>query len=390
LEEIVGLASYEEPIGLFQSGGLSALAVGIWLHEQRAATQHYIADIGQADRSELELLASSLKAFGAEVKMVDLRAEMAQMAADLLRYRARHDGGYWNTTGAARFVLVNGLAPIMRADGCRTLAHGCVGGGNDQRRFARYSSQVTPELAVISPWTDADALERFPDRTSMIKAVAEHGLHLDDGSSVDRSTDANLAGSAHESAQLEDLQAPVTSLDPRWSRWPAQAALGAESVNVTFLHGRISDVEGSGSEPLAWMTRANEIGARHGIWLRDVVERRIIGTVSRGVYESPGLELVERAWTRILQASLDAAGRQLYDHLSSVVGAAAYEARWLEPAAQAARVAIDDLVGGVSGTVTLSVRQGNVSVERTDVSSRVVQQTRFGSGGGNRWSQVAA
>jgi argininosuccinate synthase len=386
----VSLPGYDEPIGLFQSGGLSALAVGIWLRERSAVARHYIADIGQADRSELELLASSLRAFEVDAKIVDLRADMAQMAADLLRYRARHDGGYWNTTSAARFVLVNGLAPIMRADGCRTLTHGCVGGGNDQHRFSRYSSQITPDLAVISPWTNADALQRFPDRAIMFKAVAEHGLRLDDGSSADRSTDANLSGIAHESAQLEDLQSPVTVLDPRWSRWPAQAAPSADTIVVSFRDGQVSDVDGSGSSPLAWMTLANEIGARQGIWLRDVVERRIIGTVCRGVYESPGLELIDRAWTRILQASLDAAGRQLYEQLSAVIGAATYEARWLDPAAQAARVAIDQLVGDISGTVTLSAHRGNVWVERTEVSSRVVQQTRFGSGGGNRWSQVAA
>jgi argininosuccinate synthase len=135
------------------------------------------------------------------------------------------------------------------------------------------------------------------------------------------------------------------------------------------------------------MTRANEIGARHGIWLRDVVERRIIGTVCRGIYEAPGLELLDRAWTRILQAGLDAAGRELYDRLASVLGAAMYEARWLDPAARAARDAIDRLVGEVGGSVTLSVHGGIAQVERMRVAGGVPQQTRFGSGG-NRWSDV--
>ncbi len=387
---MVVLSGYPEPIGLCQSGGLSALAVGAWLHEQSANVRHYIADIGQTSRAELELLAESLRPFAREVKIVDLRASMARTASDLLRYRARHDGGYWNTTGAARFVLVSGLASVMSADGCKTLAHGCVGGGNDERRFARYTGQIEPELTVIAPWAHPQALERFPDRQTMLKAVAEMALHLDNGSSVDRSTDANLAGVAHESAQLEDLDTPVTSLDPRWSSWPAKAASHQETIVVRFREGRVSDVDGSGPEAVAWMERANEVGARHGIWLRDVVERRIIGTVCRGVYEAPGLELLDRAWTRILQTNLDSASRQLYEQLSTVAGAAMYEARWLDPAAHAARVAIDELVGDVAGTVALSVHRGNVWVERTEVSGRVVQQTRFGSGGGNRWSQAAA
>ncbi|MFF4615050.1 argininosuccinate synthase domain-containing protein [Nonomuraea jabiensis] len=376
-------------VGLFQSGGLSSLAVGVWLHELSTPTRHYIADIGQSERAEMDALASSLRRSGDEVVVMDLRSPMAAVASDLLRYRARHDGGYWNTTGAARFVLVSELAPLMRADGCQTFAHGCVGGGNDQRRFARYGAQVAPGLSVIEPWTNPQALERFPDREAMLAAVAEHGLRLDPGSSAERSTDANLAGISHESAELEDLETPVTRLRPRWSNWPGQGPAEPETVTVTFLDGRVADVNGSGPDPVEWMTLANDIGARHGVWLRDVVERRIIGTVCRGIYEAPGLELLERAWSRILQASLDAAGRELYDRLAAVLGAAMYEARWLEPAARAARDGIDRLVGDVGGSVTLSVHRGLVQVERMKVASAVVQQTRFGSGG-NRWSQAAA
>ncbi len=371
--------------GLLQSGGLSSLAVGVWLRELHTETRHYIADIGQSDRANMDALVSALRGFGDEVVLLDLRSSMAAVASDLLKYRARHDGGYWNTTGAARLVLVSEVAPLMRADGCRMLTHGCVGGGNDQRRFARYGPRIAPELPVIEPWTDPQALERFPDRETMLKAVVEHGLPLDPGSGAERSTDANLAGISHESAELEDLATPVTRLQPRWSRWPEQAPAEPETVTVTFRDGRVADVNGSGPDPVAWMTRANDIGARHGVWLRDVVERRIIGTVCRGIYEAPGLELLERAWTRILQASLDAASRELYDRLAAGLGAAMYEARWLEPAARAARDAIDRLVGEISGSVTLSVHRGIARVEGMTVDSRVVQQTRFGSGG-NRWS----
>ena len=200
--------------GLLQSGGLSSLAVGVWLRELHTETRHYIADIGQSDRTNMDALVSALRGFGDEVVLLDLRSSMAAVASDLLRYRARHDGGYWNTTGAARLVLVSEVAPLMRADGCRMLTHGCVGGGNDQRRFARYGARIAPELPVIEPWTDPQALERFPDRETMLKAVVEHGLPLDPGSGAERSTDANLAGISHESAELEDLATPVTRLQP--------------------------------------------------------------------------------------------------------------------------------------------------------------------------------
>ncbi|HEX6076510.1 MAG TPA: argininosuccinate synthase domain-containing protein [Micromonosporaceae bacterium] len=379
-----------EPVGLLQSGGLSSLAVGIWLAETGVPTRHYIADIGQVPRRDIDLLAESLRGCGAEAVVVDIRARMAQVAADLLRYRARHDGGYWNTTGASRFVLVEQLAPLLAADGCRTLAHGCVGGGNDQRRFARYVSQIEPGLRVYPPWTDPDALTRFPDRQAMAKAVNETGLRLDAGSDADRSTDANLAGVSHESADLERLTTPVTALDPRFGRWPSDAPGEPESVTVEFQAGRVVDVDGSGPSPLDWIVRCNEAGARHGVWLRDVVERRIIGTVCRGVYEAPGLELLHHAWSRMLQASLDAGARQLYDQLAQVTGAAMYEARWLDPAAAAARAAIDVLLADVSGRVVLVVHRGVVTVGRTEVAAgRAAQQTRFDSGG-HFWSLPVA
>lgn len=379
----------ERPVGLLQAGGLSSLAVGIWLAEQGVPTRHYIADLGQAGRTEIDRLSDSLRAYGAEVVVVDRRTRMAQIAADLLRYHARHDGGYWNTTGASRYVLVDELVPVLRADGCRTLAHGCVGGGNDQRRFERYTARLGGGLRVYAPWTDRAALDRFPDRKAMADAVDEAGLTLDPGSGVDRSTDANLAGTSHESAELEELETPVTRLDPRFGSWPTDSTADPETVTVTVAGGRVVDVDGSGPEPYDWVTRANQVGARHGIWLRDVVERRIIGTVCRGIYEAPGLELLDRAWTRVLQASLDASSRELYDQLAHTAGTAMYEGRWTDPAAAAARAAIDVLLADVAGRITLRVHRGVVTVAATDVVGRVPQQTRFGSGG-HRWSLVSA
>jgi argininosuccinate synthase len=377
----------DEPVGLLQSGGLSSLAVGIWLAEAGVPTRHYIADIGQVPRQDIELLKASLESrMSAETVVVDIRSRMAQVAADLLRYQARHDGGYWNTTGASRFVLAEQLAPLLASDGCQTLAHGCVGGGNDQRRFAGYVSRLPVGLRVYAPWTDPDALVRFPDRHSMADAVSAAGLWLDPGSDVDRSTDANLAGTSHESADLEDLTTPVTSLEPRFGRWPADGPGEPESVTVEFEAGHVVGVNGSGPSPMDWMARSNAIGARHGVWLRDVVERRIIGTVCRGVYEAPGLELLQPAWRRILQVTLDAAARELYDRLARTAGVAMYEGRWLDPAAEAARAAIDVLLVNVSGRVVLVVDRGVVTVGRTEkLVGFVERQTRFGSGG-HRWS----
>jgi argininosuccinate synthase len=361
--------------------------VAVWLRERGADVRHYIADVGQSPREELDALASSLERCGMRAEVVDLRRPMAELTAELLRYRARHDGGYWNTVGASRLVLVRELAPRMRDDGCEVLAHGCVGGGNDQRRFARYGAALAPDLGVYAPWTDPAALARFPDRATMLEAVVACGLRLDPGSSDDRSCDANVAGASHESGALEDLRTPATTISTRWSTWPADAPLAAQTLTVRVERGRVTQVDDSGSEPLAWLGRAHEAGARNGVWLRDVLESRIIGTRCRGVYEAPALEVLDAAWERVLEVALDRSGRRLYDQFSAELGEAMYEARYLEPAAKAARAALDSLLDQASATVTLSVHRGSVMVTGVDVPGDVANQQRRFSTGGHRWAE---
>ncbi|MDI1462546.1 argininosuccinate synthase [Catellatospora sp. KI3] len=378
-------------VGVFQAGGLSSLALGVWLRDNGIASHHYVADIGQHDDG-VDGVVAGLRAHGFEATAVDLRPSMAAMGLRLLRHQARHDGGYWNTTGASRHVLVEGLVGRMRADGCTVLAHGCVGGGNDQRRFAAYGRAFAPDLPVFAPWTDPDALARFPGRKEMLAAVEHAGLPLDEGSDADRSTDANLAGASHESTALEDLANPVgpRTLRPRWSAWPAEAPERADTVTVTFTDGEVTDVDGSGPDPVRVLTTANDLGARHGIWLRDVVERRIIGTRCRGVYEAPGLEVLDVAWQRALEVCLDPHAQALYRTLAPVLGAAVYEARHEAAAPAAARLAMDELTRAVTATVQLSLHQGRARAEGIEApGTGGDQQTRFGSGG-NRWHDPSA
>lgn len=378
----------EQRVGVFQAGGLSSLALGLWLRDRGVPSHHYVADVGQSDVDTLTDLVTSLRDAGLPATVVDLKPRMAELALDLLRYQARHDGGYWNTTGATRLVLVEGLAPLLRADGCTVLAHGCVGGGNDQRRFDAYARVFASGLPVFAPWTDEEALARFPGRAAMLTAVKDAGLFLDPGSDADRSTDACLAGASHESSTLEDLATPVepATLTPRWSAWPAEAPAGPETVTVTFAAGRVVDVAGSGPDPVRVLGAARDLGARHGVWLRDVVERRIIGTRCRGVYEAPGLEVLDVAWQRVLQVCLDPHAHELYRSLAPVLGAAVYEARYTTPAAVAARAAMDELTRSASAKVTLTLNRGTARVAGIEAPGvGQGQQTRFGSGG-NRWA----
>lgn len=165
----------DESVGMCVSGGLSSLAVAGYLAESGIKTTAFVADIGQDSQGEIRALARSLEEASVETVVVDLRDKMAEFALDLVYYQAQYEGGYWNTTSGSRMVLVSGLIDAIRGAGCTALGHGCVGGGNDQRRFDRYTARFAPDLRVIAPWTEPKLLERFPDREAMAGYVAKRG-----------------------------------------------------------------------------------------------------------------------------------------------------------------------------------------------------------------------
>lgn len=374
-------------VGLLVSGGLSSTAVAAWLTEKGVDTVCYVADIGQETPMPAGELTSVLARMGLKAHTVDLRTDMAEMALDLVTYQASYEGGYWNTTGASRAVLVAGLAEALRADERTVLAHGCVGGGNDQARFARYGAALVPDLPVFTPWTTPWMLERFPDRGSMSAYLAEVGFpeRLTDWATY--SVDGSMAGFSHESDALESLSTPPTGLRPLLTRWPHEAPDTAETFTVRFEQGRPVEIDGRPVSPLDAVLSANAAGGRHGLSMRTVVENRVNGTKCRGVYEAPGLDLLSHCLTALYQVGLDKPATGLLKSLSAALGVAVYEGRFHDPYGRAAAAAADTLAAGVGGTVEVELYKGNVTVQRLTglpAAPGTARQTRF-SGGGHHW-----
>lgn len=381
----------EEIVGVCVSGGLSSLTVAAWLAESGVRTTAFVADIGQAGRGDIGSLARSLESAGLRTVVVDLRKQMAGLALDLVRYDARYDGGYWNTTGAARLVLTKGLAEAIREAGCTVLAHGCVGGGNDERRFARYGSMFAPGLRVFSPWADPGMRGRFPDRATMEAYVRGRGLALDSRCVADYSVDGNLAGFAHEGTALEALGTADGEARRVLTVAPQRAPDKAGTVTVRFERGRPVELDGVPGEPDELLDRANSLAGRHGVGLRSVVENRINGTKCRGIYESPGLDLLGFSLARVYQVTMDTSARQLMQSLSGIIGHAVYEGRYLDPSVRAARAAADVLTDSASATVEVEIYKGGMSVRSLsghDAGRVPPRQTRFG-GGGHFWRVTA-
>jgi argininosuccinate synthase len=351
-------------LGACVSGGLDSRAITRKFVDLGVDVTCFTADLAQPDESDIADVVGKMAPCGAETIIVDLKAEMAAACFTVIKAQAMYDGGYWNSTGIARAVTVRGLLPAMQKRGCSVLAHGATGRGNDQMRFERYTNVLAPEMEVFSPWRDPELLAEFPGRQQMVDYLAAAGIEAFVGGSKHYSTDANLAGLSYEAEDLESLDTPASIVQPQMGVWPAGAPDTPESVTIVFEHGQavaINDLSGS---PLEIMLKANELGGRNGIGMKNALENRIIGTKSRGVYEAPGMELLGRALLHIYEAVLDRRATALFRRLSALVADLVYDGRFFDPAATAALQGIEVLADMATGTITLELYKGNVSFVR--------------------------
>jgi argininosuccinate synthase len=352
-----------EKIGICVSGGLDSKTVTSRLLEEGLNVLCFSADLGQPDEKDINDIITKMDPCGAETTIVDLKDEMAEACFLVLKAQATYDGGYWNTTGIARAVTVKGLIGAMKGRGCTVLSHGATGRGNDQVRFERYTNVLAPEMGVYAPWRDQGLLEQFPGRKEMAAYLQTRGIEADTGPKKRYSTDANLAGLSHEAEDLEELDTPCLIVDPIMGVWPQDAPDEIESITLRIASGQCVAINGESVTPLQAMERANDIAGRNGIWMKNALENRIIGTKSRGVYEAPGMELLGFALKAVYQATMDRRASGLFEHLSRLVSQQVYDGRLYDPATQAALAGIDSLTQYAHGTVKVGMYKGNLYFE---------------------------
>lgn len=373
-------------IGVLVSGGLSSLALALWLRDRGAEVTAFAANLGQCRAAEYERFISALRYVGFEVVSADLREPMAEAALTTVACLADYDG-YWNTTALSRAVLVEHLAPRVTAAGCAVLATGCVSGGNDQRRFERYTRRLAPDLGVLAPWGEPEIREALPDRFAMARYIAAGGLEPMPGNTARHSVEGNLAGVSHEDAELEDLANPAAGVHRFLGVAPHEAPDEARGVEVGIEHGRPVRLDGVEFGPAGLLEEANRIAGGHGLGLIDVVENRANGTKCRGVYEAPGLELLAAAVRAAYQAATDRTTAETARYLARRLAVAVYEGDAYGVVARAARAGLAPIADLVTGTVRLDLYKGAVvgrALREVNEEAGVVRQRRFG-GGGHLW-----
>jgi len=347
-------------VGVCVSGGLDSKTVTKRLMEEDINVICFSADLAQPDEEDIKDVVRKMDPCGAETVLVDLKNEMADACFAAIKANATYDGGYWNTTGIARAVTVQGLIKAMKSRDVNILAHGATGRGNDQMRFERYTRSLAPQMEVYAPWRDADLLEQFPGRSEMADYLAKFDIPAVIGMKKKYSTDANLAGLSHEAEDLESLETSMLIVEPTMGVWPKDAPDALEEVTIEYVAGEAVALNGQKLNPFDMMTLANTVGGRNGVGMSNALENRIIGTKSRGVYEAPGMELLSQGLQNILQATLDRRSTALYQQMSRVISDQFYDGRGFDVATKAAIQAVETLTASATGKVTLGLYKGNV------------------------------
>jgi argininosuccinate synthase len=249
---------------------------------------------------------------------------------------------------------------VALAVGADALSHGCTGKGNDQVRFELTYMTFAPHLPVIAPWREA--AWKIRSREDALAYAAAHNVPVSASTKKIYSRDRNLWHISHEGGVLEDPgQAPPKDLFLLTTD-PADAPDTPELVTITFEKGTPVAVNGEALDAVQLVLKLNEIGGRHGIGRADIVEDRLIGMKSRGVYETPGGTLLYTALSELEMLVLDRRTLAAKDNISPRYADLVYEGRWWTTEKKAYDAFIDVVQGRVTGTIGLSLFKGNVSI----------------------------
>jgi len=346
-------------IVLAYSGGLDTSVMLRWLKEQyRCEVVCYCADVGQG--AEMDGLDEKAKATGAsKLYIEDLREEFVRdYVWTAVKANALYEGVYLMGTSLARPVIAKRQIEIARRENADAVAHGSTGKGNDQVRFELTYYALQPDIKVIAPWRDWE----FKGRTDLIAYAKAYGIPV--SATIDKpySTDRNLMHVSYEGGILEDPWAEPPENIFQMTVSPEKAKAEAECVEIGFAHGEPVSVAGEGLDPVALLSKLNEIGGAHGIGRVDLVENRFVGMKSRGVYETPGVTILQAAHRALESITLDREVVRLRDSLSVKFAECVYYGFWFAPEFELMRKLNDEMQQPVNGDVRLKLYRGNVIV----------------------------
>jgi argininosuccinate synthase len=346
-------------VALAYSGGLDTSIIISWLKENYGCDVVAVAvDVGQAE--ETSGLAQKAYSTGAcDFHLVDAKEEFAaDYLFPVLKAGAIYERDYLLGTSTARPLIARKQVEIALATGCDALAHGCTGKGNDQVRFELAYQALAPELKIVAPWREWDIVSR----EDAIDYASARNIPIPVTKKDPYSRDRNLWHLSHEGGPLED-----PSFEPEKSMFklttdPMDAPDTPEKVTIVFESGVPVSVNGQQLSPAALVKVLNEIGGKHGVGRADIVENRLIGIKSRGVYETPGGTILVTALKALESIVLDRDAAHEKERIATRYAELVYNGQWFAPLKEAYDSFVDTLCADVTGSVTLKLYKGNATV----------------------------
>ena len=377
-------------IVLAYSGGLDTSIIIPWLKENYNNPEiiAVAGDVGQND--ELDgLEEKALKTGASKLIVADLTDEMVEEVIwPALKMGASYEQ-YLLGTAFARPIIGKKLVEIAKAEGADAIAHGCTGKGNDQVRFELAIKRFAPEMTIIAPWREWS----IKSRDEEIDYAEAHNIPLKINRETNYSKDKNLWHLSHEGLDLEDPGNEPQYEKPGFlemSVSPLQAPDEASYVTLEFEKGVPVAVDGERCKASRIIEKLNELGGKNGIGLYDVVENRLVGMKSRGVYETPGGTILCRAHAVLETLTLDKMTAHKKRELAVTFADLVYNGQWFTPLRRALSAFVTDTQEHVTGTVRLKLYKGNIiSSAGWVLSSTVRERMRLRITSGERTERLS-
>ena len=348
----------KEKVVLAYSGGLDTSVIIPWLQENYNFDVIAVAvDVGQKD--DFKAVEEKAYKIGAtKFYAVDKKAELVNdYIFPMIKSGAKYENTYLLGTSIARPVIAKALVEIAQLEGANYIVHGATGKGNDQVRFELGIKALAPNMKIIAPWRIWD----IKSRTQEINYLKSHGIELPFKETVTYSRDENLFHISHEGQELES---PANSPDYenvlQWVLPLEKASDTPESISIEFVKGVPVKLNGEELDGVTLINKLNELGAKHGVGVIDLVENRLVGMKSRGVYETPGGTILYFAHEELERLCVDRDSLQAKIKLSHDMAKLIYNGQWFTKYRKALSAFVEETQEYVTGTVNLRLYKGNI------------------------------
>ena len=348
----------KEKVVLAYSGGLDTTAVIPWLKE----TFGYdviccCINCGQGE--ELDGLEERAKMAGAsKLYIEDIIDDFCDnYIMPCVKAHAVYENKYLLGTAMARPAIAKKLVEIARKEGAVAICHGATGKGNDQVRFELGIKALAPDMKIIAPWRTWN----IQSREEELEYCAKHNIDLPFKKNDSYSRDRNIWHISHEGLELED-----PSCEPNYEHLlvlgvtPEKAPDAGEYVTMTFEKGVPTSINGQQMKVSEIIMKLNELGAKHGIGICDIVENRVVGMKSRGVYETPGGTILYEAHQQLEELVLDRATTEVKKDMGNKLSQVVYEGKWFTPLREAIQAFVESTQEYVTGEVKFKLYKGNI------------------------------